>query len=128
MVIGERYGDRIARKPYPIEIEEVISDANGEVEAVYNYIKKTVGFSKKSDQEKLRNAALKYYKERDGKFRFVRREHLRDYSLYSPAGGQARRDFVGKLLQKIANGRGLGEISARVLAGFRRKMRIDQKR
>jgi hypothetical protein len=80
-----------------------------EIELLYSAIK-AVGFSGRSvnaNEAGWEDAALACFDKNKDKFHFIRREHLEDIDLYIFSDSQQKRDFVGRLLRKVAEDQGL---------------------
>lgn len=81
-----------------------------EIEPLYQAVK-NVGFSAhklEANEETWRKAALECFDSHKASFHLVKREYLESKELYSFADGQARRDFVGRVLQHVVEENGLG--------------------
>jgi hypothetical protein len=86
------------------EIINMADDAGQEVERLYTAIKK-IGFSgrEQATAEEYKDAVTKFYRENKSEFKLIKESYLSDWSLYSFRDGHQKGDFIGKLLQKVAN-------------------------
>jgi hypothetical protein len=91
---------------------KMINDASPEVERLYKSVKK-IGFSGRNQttDEHYKNAAIKCFRENRKAFTVVHENYLSDWSLYTFRDGQQKGDFVGRLLQAIANDLDLGIVN-----------------
>ena len=91
---------------------KMINDASPEVERLYKSIKK-IGFSgrKQTTDKHYKNAATKCFRENRKEFTVVHENYLSDWSLYTFRDGQQKGDFIGRLLQAIANDLDLGIVN-----------------
>ena len=55
----------------------------------------------KQDSKQWQEAALKRYQESKTEFALIKQEFLEDNHLYLFTEGKGKRDFIGKMLQKI---------------------------
>ena len=91
------------------EIEKMINKARPEVEKLYRAIKRIrLSGRKQGTCEQYRDAVLEFFRENSGDFKLVKESYLSDWNLYSFRSGQAKGDFIGKLLQQIAHEDDLG--------------------
>jgi hypothetical protein len=114
-------------KPSPSpEIKNVVLEAEPEIDEIYSSVKK-VGFSGRlvKGPEKWREAALERYDDSSHGFNLIIREYLEDMDLYEFASGQERRDFYGRLLNKIIRGRGLENYGAQRLYRLLKNKKTD---
>lgn len=94
-----------------------------EIENIFKHIKKTIGFSayKENLDGQLKEAALNKFDNEKESFKYIKREHLEDRSLYETADTNQKRDFIGKLLQKLrGDGSGYQPLYTKYLAYTKR--------
>jgi len=118
---------RESTSPEDSKIMELINAARPEIEPLYAAVKK-VGFSGrkvKITEKQWQNAALAYFDRHRNEFKIVKREYLEDKELYFFSGGKERRDFIGKVLQRITVDQGLGLKSAQGLYAMYRYRLTD---
>jgi len=94
----------VGKKEISSEILNMLTSAGPEVEKIYAAIKK-LGFAgrKEVTTDQYMDAAIKYFRLNKKEFALVKKAHLLNRDLYSFRDGHAKDDFIGKLLQKIAN-------------------------
>jgi len=87
-----------------------------EIDKIYGAVK-NIGFSSGliDAERKWKGAALEAFDDSVKGFEAIKREYLEDDDIYFFSGGQERRDFEGKILQKIIRGNGLGVYGAQFL-------------
>lgn len=126
IVVELYYGKKIKKSSLEIEIINFMNKVLAEITKIYNVLK-IIGFSggKTNTQDDYRNAALNYFDENYKKFKYLKREYIEDFNLYSFVGGQETR-FKSKLFQKMVSDSGFGEYAERDLLKLIRK--TDQKR
>jgi hypothetical protein len=110
------------KKVHPV-IVPVLKTALPEIEKVYSAIKQ-VGFTYRVGEADWRQAALDCFDNNKQGFRAIKREYLKDTSLYeSLRGGKEREDFIGGMLQKIINDLSLGKYGRGLLreAAFKKE-------
>ena len=92
-------------------LENLIREAQPEIEMLYGAIKR-IGFSSYlPDMEKqLQEAVLKKFDRNEKSFKVITRDHLMDREMYSFAPTNEKRDFIGSILQKIIDERALGHL------------------
>ena len=97
-----------------------------EIDKLYNAIS-SVGFSSSihNAEKKWKKAALEAFDDSKKGFKAIKREYLEDNNLYYFAGGQAKRDFEGKIFQKIIRDNGLGHYGSQLLRGIYKKSKIN---
>jgi len=85
-----------------------IKEAINEIDKIYTEIK-AVGLSRKEidHEKKWRNAALARFDDTKKEWKYIKRKFLDNHSLYSLNGGQEKRDFQARLLQKISEDQGV---------------------
>ena len=98
------------------EITSIMKNAKPEIERIYSSIKR-VGFSarKHISDEEWRAPALRSFDEHENAFEYVKREYLEDINVYALSPGKEKRDFYGRILQKIISGTGVGNFSRQSL-------------
>ena len=126
MVIDYEYGKKIKKKALTHFVEDFIKEVSPELDEIYDAVLKGIRplTITTAPDEKKREEALKYFKENNEKFKYISRRYLMGKSLYAFSGGQERRDFEGRLLEKMCDDYGLGEFSERYL--YELKTKIDQ--
>jgi hypothetical protein len=84
------------------KIIKIIKAVKPELESVYSAIRK-VGFSSKLQkrEEIHKKAALNRFKQKRSAFKILTETDLTDEEVYIFADGQAKRDFIGKMLKRI---------------------------
>ena len=97
-------------------------------ERVYAAINQ-VGLSRRKDRQgnpinpdDWRRAALERFDETK-KWKYIKRDYLEDDELYALNPGQEKRDFEGRLLQKIIIDSGLGKHGAQKLRSIMQRIR-----
>jgi hypothetical protein len=100
---------------------QAITQAQAEVDFFYSIIK-SVGIKGVNDRErKWEQAVLKRYDDSLNGFQYIKRSYLEDAALYGVDDTNPKRDFQSKLLQKIINGEGFGEIRKDILYELKQK-------
>ena len=115
-------------KVFPEEGISVLEKALPEIEEIY-FAVKVVGFSSRlvDAESKWRSAALKRYDDSRRGYKFIKREYLEDEGIYRLTAGQEKRDFEGKLLQKVIKDNKLGRYGIQLLRGIVKNIDIDMK-
>ena len=95
--------------PEQQKLFELMKKVRPEIEILYNALK-AVGFSGRlvDAERKWKNAVLTEYEKNLSYFQYIKREHLEDNSVYEFTETKARRDFIGKIIQKVISEKGLG--------------------
>lgn len=97
------------------KVIELLKKVRPEIESLYAEIKK-VGFtSQVIDDKEWKKAALNQFDNNKFEYIYIKREYLEDKQIYFFSGGQERRDFIGKVLQKIIQKNGLGTFGYQLL-------------
>ena len=94
-------------------VKWIIKEVRREIDLLYAAVKR-VGFSGRAvnaTEVNWQYAALDCFDSHKDEFDIVRREYLEDKGIYLFSNGKERRDFIGKLLQRIMEERGLGRQS-----------------
>ncbi len=97
-----------------------------EIEKIYSAIK-SIGFSSRlfDAERKWKGAALEAFDDSIKGFEAIKREYLEDDDLYFLTGGKERRDFEGKMLQKIIKDCGLGKYGLNTLRDIYKEAATD---
>jgi hypothetical protein len=106
--------------PAPIsdEVISLLKDAGSEVKKLW---KSTLKARKLGDSD-YQELVLGEFDQREHYWQFIKREYLVDASLYIFTVKQEWRDFCGRILRKIVNGRALGDHGAQELFKLYRKI------
>ena len=78
----------------------LIKRAKLEIEILYGAVRE-IGFTRAQGDKDWQKAALEKFQESKDDFTLIKKKFLEDDDLYLFAVGKERRDFVGKILQKI---------------------------
>jgi hypothetical protein len=100
--------------PGNYKIEDLIRRIRPEIELIYTEIKKIPDITAGADKL-WKKAVLKKWKENKNKMKLLKQAYLEDDKLYAVYGSNKKRDFVGKVLQKIVEDQGLGSIGVQNL-------------
>ena len=111
---------KLQKSPASNQITDLINKARPEIQTVYEAIK-SVGFSSGKSGKSIPSerswqyTALDKFDRNKGKFKYIKKDYLEDKSVYAFTGGQEKRDFVGRMLQKMIFDRDLGKKSCKNL-------------
>ena len=90
------------------ELTDLIRKAAPELESLHAAVKKGgYNIPEPNPEERYKERALKKFQEKGRSFIFVKKQYLEDKNVYLFGGGQEKRDFIGKVLQKIVEDYGL---------------------
>jgi len=97
-----------------------------EIEKIYSAIK-SIGFSGYlvDAKKKWKMAALEAFDDSKKGFETIKREYLEDDDLYDLTTGKERRDFEGRMLQKIFEDCGLGKYGLNKLRDIYKEATTD---
>ena len=105
--------ERKRKKELPDGAIDLMKKASKELELLYGAITpKKLGINSRSvDKTHRQKAALKYFKNNEKDFKFIKKEYLESEDLYIFTTGHERRGFIGRLLQKLIESNNFGRFS-----------------
>ena len=124
LVVDLEFGKKIRKIILIGEIEHLIKGAMLEIHQIWNYLKKheKVKNGSRYIEKRYRNIVLKYFDSYNERFKYIRRQYLEDWNVYSLRETQAFGDFSSKLLQKIVADYGLADFSPKFVNELRIKI------